>query len=132
MHKIKMYYPVTTQVMKEITYDDGGLLWWETAIEVTASSLLCLTYCAIASRMDAVFGVIWVALMGAVSFFTLKPFHLRIFTRRPATKTIRMVGADVPQDLVNRYQAASAELDSVMEEINALAVTEDVEKYWRK
>ena len=116
--------PVSLNVVEVITHYDEGLFWWEELAEVAANISIFAVTIVIAVLLSSAFGLIWTALALLFSLiFGFDKFRFRFFERRPETETVRYEGANVPQDLIDRYHRAFEECNAVIREIDALPLS---------
>ena len=116
-------WPLSQNVLTVTTHYSGGLLWWEESAELAGNMAIFLMTELVALFVHPNFCVIWtlVGMLGLVLFFDKLRFTF--FERRPARDVTSYEGAVVPQELIDRYDRAFEEYNSVVRELNALPPT---------
>ncbi len=114
--------PTSPSTLKVEHHDPGGLVWWEDLAEIVLNLFCLLISCWVATMISPAFGGIW-AFVSLLGLFSSR-LRFRFFERRPSSITIRYEPANIPPELVQRYEVAHADFDSVLTELEELAAAQ--------
>ncbi len=77
--------------------------------------------------LQPLFAVLW-TLLGALAFpFLSDKLRFKLFNRRPPTVTTRYVPANIPPELMERYERAHRDLKKAMTDLEEIAASQGVE-----
>lgn len=112
--------PVTEKLMRVVRYDQGGITKKQRAVEIVVNAAIFATSAFVASWLNTGFAVLWVLLVCFALPFLGDRMMFEFYQRVPPSQTIIYEGANIPPELLARYEQAEAEFQAVMDEIQQL------------
>lgn len=106
--------------MRVTRYDDGGITRRQQAIELLVNGAIFFTSIVIATWISAEFGLIWFMVLAVCLPFVVRNLRFKLFPRVPPSQTVSYEGANIPPELLTRYERAEAEFQAVMDELQRL------------
>jgi hypothetical protein len=122
---------MSLSTMKIERHNPGGLLWWEDLLELGINLAILFGTIYVSLRIDPVFGVLWtllcVLIAGPVAAFAGLKLRFKFFERRPSSVTVRYEPANIPTELIDRYEKAKTDLLQANIELEQIAAESGVE-----
>jgi hypothetical protein len=116
-----VFTPLSPSTLKVEHHDPGGLLWWEELAEIISNLFVFLALIVGAGRMDPLFGGLCLLAFCLLLPFLVGRWRFKLFRRRPPSVTTSYEPAEIPEDLIARYEQVQANFQQVLGELEAVA-----------